>query len=93
MPRHGDSPRVAAASREDNQRAEPRVARGGGEVRALDLAREFLSTLRDARAPWPPHFEPWARERGLSIAETREVRVAILRVRCFGADERHGAQP
>ena len=52
------------------------------------LAQEFLATLENLRAPWAELFEGWAAKRGLSPALTYSTKVAILKIRTFGAVER-----
>jgi hypothetical protein len=54
------------------------------------LATAFLETLIDPRAPWAAAFEAWADARGLGPELRRSVRITVLRLRMFGAVERHG---
>src|SRR5437899_3071832 len=49
-----------------------------------DLAREFVDAIAGRPEPWADLFQTWARDRELSAAEQRDVRVAILRRRSFG---------
>lgn len=53
---------------------------------------EFVATLTDPRAPWAERCTVWAQERGLSAAEARALRLNVLRLRMFGAMERHAAR-
>lgn len=54
----------------------------------LALAHQFLATLTDLRAPWLDKWVAWAAEQQLSPELTRSVRVAVLRLRVYGAAER-----
>jgi hypothetical protein len=53
------------------------------------LATAFMETLTDPRAPWAAAFERWADGRGLGSEMRRSVRITVLRIRMFGAVERH----
>jgi hypothetical protein len=57
------------------------------------LAAAFLGTLPDPRAPWAGLFLEWAAEQHLTDAETRAVRIEVIRSRAFRATERHKPQP
>jgi len=67
----------------------PQAQRATAAATVSDLAGEFLADTAGDRRPWPALFTAWAAEHGLSESEARSVKVQVLRLRVFGAVERH----
>ena len=62
---------------------EPRPV-AGDRAAAHDLAVTFIADTAGATGPWQVLFEGWADERRLPLSLRREIRIAVLRGRCFG---------
>ena len=58
-----------------------------------DLARQFLTSLPDERAPWAAAFTTWAEAQRLSNEQARAIRIEVVRRRVFGATGRFQPQP
>lgn len=49
----------------------------------VEMARAFLATLPDERTPWASRLTEWCRERKLSEAQEKAIRITTLRLRVF----------
>ena len=58
------------------------------EADSENLARAFLATIADPRAPWLPSFNAWAADRGLTVRDAKPILAAVLRARVFEATAR-----
>lgn len=55
-----------------------------GPKDAHDLAVTFVADIAGAAGPWQQLFEVWADERRLPLSLRRDIRIAVIRARCFG---------